>query len=172
MKVFTLPWQADAGFDDAEVQAFLEEREVLEVSEHFFVHEKTPALVLIVTYREAGPSLPKRSSTSRSRGKVDKAAVGLSDEEKARYDAIRTWRNQLAPSLGKPNYLLFTNEVAATLARTMPTSKADLAAISGFGNSRVDELGEGLLTFLPTIATAAAPADAGPAGAPPDEKPV
>lgn len=61
VKVFTLPWQADVGFDDAEVQAFLEQREALEVSDHFFVHEKTPALVLVVTYREAGPSLPKRS---------------------------------------------------------------------------------------------------------------
>ena len=48
VKVFTLPWRADGGgFDDAELASFLAERTVIEVSEHFFVHEKAPVLALV-----------------------------------------------------------------------------------------------------------------------------
>ncbi len=46
VRVFTLGWDDAAGkFDDREFRAFLDEepgRDVLEVSDHFFVHDKRP----------------------------------------------------------------------------------------------------------------------------------
>ncbi len=57
LKVFTLQMDEETGrFDDAPLQSFMEDerqrREVIDVSDHFFVHEKRPTWALLVSYRE------------------------------------------------------------------------------------------------------------------------
>lgn len=45
LKIFTLKFsESSGGFDDEPVQNFITDKEVVEYSEHFFVHEKTPFL--------------------------------------------------------------------------------------------------------------------------------
>ena len=69
VKVFTLPWRADGdGFDDTEVTAFLAERTAIDVSEHFFVHEKTPVLVLVGTWRGGEARALEKCSWPSRRG--------------------------------------------------------------------------------------------------------
>jgi hypothetical protein len=49
IRVFTLRFDADrGGFDDAALTSFLEQREALAVSEHFFPFEGIPTLALVV----------------------------------------------------------------------------------------------------------------------------
>ena len=53
VKVLTLRWDDETGgLDDQELEAFMEDRAVLEVSEHFFIHDKQPTLVLTLSYRD------------------------------------------------------------------------------------------------------------------------
>lgn len=147
VKVFTLPWRAEGGFDDSAVETFLEAHTAVDVSEHFFVHEKTPVLVLVVTYRSSGPSKVGRDRPATGRDLVNT----LTPAEKTRYEALRAWRNQRARQSGKPPYLILTNQQAAELARTPPASAAQLREVRGIGESRVEAFGEELIALLRTV---------------------
>jgi hypothetical protein len=51
LKVFTLRLDPTTGiFDESELSEFQSGKDVIEVSEHFLVHEETPALLLVVRY--------------------------------------------------------------------------------------------------------------------------
>ncbi len=93
------------------------------MSEHFFVHEKTPVLVLVVTYRDGGAAQPRQRRDGGSRGAHDPAA-DLTPDERQRYEAVRTWRNQYARKAGRPPYVVFTNRQAAEIARKVPATRA------------------------------------------------
>jgi len=103
VRVFTLPWRPEGGFDDAEVQEFLEGRTALEVSQHFFVHEKTPVLVLVVTWREGAPRpRPSHRDSGQAPSRDADTVPDLTGEELCRYEALRSWRNQYARRVGRP----------------------------------------------------------------------
>ena len=52
LKVFTLRFSCAAeGFDDRPLQEFIADKEVIEFSEHFFIHENTPYLAVLIAYR-------------------------------------------------------------------------------------------------------------------------
>ena len=163
VKVFTLPWRADGeGFDDAEVTAFLAERTAIEVSEHFFVHEKTPVLVLVVTWR-GGDAGARPSRAARPDDRPDPSAA-LTPDERQRYEALRTWRNQHARKTGRPPYVVFTNRQAADIARKAPATRAALEEIQGIGTSRVEDYGDELLALLASLARATSEPPAGGPG--------
>ena len=51
LRVFTLRMNPATGvFDDKEVSEFQLGKDVIDVSEHFLVHERTPTLTLVVRY--------------------------------------------------------------------------------------------------------------------------
>lgn len=153
VKVFTLPWRPDAGaFDDAELASFLAERTAIEVSEHFFVHEKTPVLVLVVTYRAGDAGA--RPSREAARSRAADPAAELTPDERRRYEALRTWRNQHARKTGRPPYVVFTNRQAADIARKTPSTRAELGELQGIGASRVEDFGDEVLALLGSLAEA------------------
>ena len=58
VKVLTLRWDDETGgLDERELEAFMEGRAVLEVAEHFFIHDSQPTLVLTLSYRDEAPCL-------------------------------------------------------------------------------------------------------------------
>jgi len=173
VKVFTLPWLADGtGFDDRAVASFMESHRVVDVAQHFFVHEKTPVLVLIVSYREGAESGRPSGELRRT---AEDVGQGLEPEARRRFSALRAWRNQYARQSGKPPYVLFTNRQAAEMARLNPGSLAALSRIEGIGQARLDEFGEALLAVLRAVSedpmddAVLLPApDSGPAGEAPE----
>lgn len=51
LKIFTLRLNPVTGFfDDGELVNFQLGKDVIEISEHFLVHEKTPTLLLVLRY--------------------------------------------------------------------------------------------------------------------------
>ena len=58
---------ATGKFDDKELVEFQMDKDVLEVSEHFLVHEKTPTLALVLRYRD----LPDGSRPSDGAARKD-----------------------------------------------------------------------------------------------------
>ncbi|MBI5883605.1 MAG: hypothetical protein HZB91_10940 [Elusimicrobia bacterium] len=54
-------------FDDSELAGFQTDKDVIEVAEHFLVHEQTPALALVVHYRD----LPVGARSSTDAGRKD-----------------------------------------------------------------------------------------------------
>jgi len=149
VRVFTLPWRPEVGFDDAEVQEFLEGRTALDISQHFFVHEKTPVLVLVVTWREgAERARPSHRDFAHAPIRQVDPVPEFTGEERHRYEALRSWRNQYARRVGRPPYALFTNRQAGDIVRRVPTNRAQLAQIPGLGESRLNGFGDELLAFL------------------------
>jgi hypothetical protein len=52
LKIFTFQFsEAANGFDDKPLQDFITDKEVIEFSEYFFVHENTPYLTVLISYR-------------------------------------------------------------------------------------------------------------------------
>ena len=153
VKVFTLPWRTDGeGFDDTVVETFLADRTAIDVSEHFFVHEKMPVLVLVVTWR--GGEAVARSRPGASVGTRPDPSTDLAPDERRRYEALRTWRNQHARKTGRPPYVVFTNRQAADIARKAPSTRAELGEVPGIGASRVEDFGDEVLALLGALAEA------------------
>ena len=53
LKIFTLRFSDTAnGFDDKPIQEFTADKEAIEYTEHFFIHDKTPYLTVLLSYRD------------------------------------------------------------------------------------------------------------------------
>ena len=154
VKVLTLRWDDETGgLDDQELEAFMERHAVLEVSEHFFIHDKQPHLVLTLSYREEAPEDRRGRKVVGKEGSAHPdPRKGLDPAEQARFDRLRHWRNEMARREGKPPYLYLTNRQAAELARKPPASLADLREVQGIGESRVESFGAELLALFEAMA--------------------
>jgi hypothetical protein len=87
VKVFTLRFcDSHGGFDDGPLEAFTADKQVVEVTDHFFVHENIPYLTLLVSYRDI------EGLERHFRGRKDGARTQLDAEEQRIYDALRAWR--------------------------------------------------------------------------------
>ena len=142
LRVFTHRLDPSSGvFDDAELVAFLADREALSVSDHYLVHDQVPTLALLVTYREP----PRPGAESRPRAdagpEVGEATRGL-------FEALRRWRNERAKRDGRPSYILFNNMQLAEIARTRPTTLTALGALSGIGDAKLRDYGEDVLAVV------------------------
>jgi superfamily II DNA helicase RecQ len=145
IKVFTLAFDAERRtFDDAPVQAFLENRQALSLSEHFFLFEQTPILTLTVTFRD----LPRPGDPKPPVAEPHDWKAELDPAEVPAFEALRSWRAGAAKRDGVAPYILCTNRQAAEMARKRPATREALAAIGGFGESRVARWGEEMLKVL------------------------
>ena len=148
LKVFTLLLDAKSGeFDDRAMEQFLAERVVMSVWEHFVVIDGHPVWSVMVGYKEGEPftgRLQKRD------GVVDYRST-LSAAERQLYDGIRRWRNEAANRQGKPPYVLLTNQQVVEIVKRRPQTKQALGEVKGVGASRVESIGEELLTLLDTL---------------------
>ena len=143
LKVFTFRFSdAVSGFDDSPMQAFIADKEVVDVSEHFFFHDKTPYLTLVLSYRDASShKAPGGSRKTDPRQELD-------DTEKAAYEALRSWRAVQARKEGIPPYMIAANRQLARMIKKRARTKADLTAIEGIGEAKSSRYGEAILGLL------------------------
>lgn len=145
LKVFTLRLDPTTGrFDDAPMREFLEDKEALTVSEHFFVHEQTPSWALLVSYRD----IEKPGYEKRDTGHNTNWRAALSEDERPLFDALRAWRNDKAKQDGKPAYILLTNRQLYEVARRRPTTLGALREIAGIGEAKVKDSGEAICSVV------------------------
>lgn len=148
LKVLTLRYDPEQGFDDSELQAFVQDRHVIAVSERFFDQDGTPVWALLISYRD--PKLPAALKPRQERqDKVD-WRTDLSEPDRMLYDALRTWRNDLAAARGIANYTVAKNRVLADIARLRPKSRTELMTISGIGERTASEYGDSMLQLVVT----------------------
>jgi ATP-dependent DNA helicase RecQ len=160
--VFTLRWdEASGAFDDRAMTEFLDReeqpREVLDVSDHFFVHEQRPTWALLVRYRDVPrPGDRRPEHDPRRDHRTDLDARG-----RATFDQLRAWRGQTARREGLPPYLICTNRQLAEVATRRPATLAELGEIPGLGESKVARFGAELLVLVAAVSGASAPEPAG-----------
>ena len=105
LKIFTFRFSESIdGFDDKPLQEFIADKEVIEFSEHFFIHENTPYLTVLIAYRLLAAE-EKRKLDRRQDPRSE-----LDDREKKAYDALRAWRSVRARQDGIPAYMIATNK--------------------------------------------------------------
>ncbi len=148
IKVFSLQYGTDhGGLDDREMQVFLADKDVIDVREHFFVHEDVPTWVLLVSYREVA----KVGDERRSRGRRSDWRRDLSAAEGKIYDRLREWRAEWALADGRPVFSVLTNRQLAEVAKEEPDSLQALRSIEGIGPGKVSAFGEELLELLRVV---------------------
>lgn len=101
LKVVTLRFDDETGgFDDRELLDFVgdedQPREVLEVSEHFFVHDRRPTWALLLSYRDI-PRPGEKKTEARKDWRAE-----LDDRGRLLFDEVRKWRAATCKRDGLP----------------------------------------------------------------------
>ena len=143
LKLFTFRFsEAINGFDDKAMQDFTADKEVIEYSEHFFVHENTHYLTILIAYRNLGPGEKRRRSPGTDPRR------DMDDRERRAYDALRTWRAARAKQEGVPPYMIANNKQLAEIVRSKPETKAGLEGVRGIGRAKIEQYGDDILKTL------------------------
>jgi len=143
LKVFTLRFSGSIqGFDDKPLRDFIADKEVIEFSEHFFTHENTPFLTILIAYRSI-ESLESRRYVKQTDPRLEFDGV-----EKEAYDALRAWRAAAAKMEGIPVYMITNNKQLAKMIRLKPTSREALGGVEGVGEAKIAKYGDQVLEIL------------------------
>ena len=150
VKIFTLRFNSALGeFDDTDVQRFLADKQLIEVRDHFFVHQGLPCLAVILLYNSAveAPKDQIQGESSKQQERFDPKEV-LREEDWPLYTSLKEWRNELAKSEGIPPYIIATNRQIAEIAKDRPDSLDGLKRIEGLGKAKVESYGAAILGFI------------------------
>jgi ATP-dependent DNA helicase RecQ len=97
-------------------------------------------------------ALPKRGRKPRApappRGKDRPPPLPLDDAGLARFAALKAWRTEVAREHNLPPYVVFHDATLAEMARSSPTSRAELSGISGVGAKKLEAYGGEILRVL------------------------
>jgi superfamily II DNA helicase RecQ len=152
LKVITLTLDATTGvFDDAALQAFCDENEVLDVHEHFFVDGGRPTWAMLLRYRERAARRATGPVVLPPAERAEDAPLEVPAEARALFDALRHWRNARAKRDGRPAYVLFHNKQLLAIAMDRPASLAALGRIEGVGEAKLRDYGAELLALIAQV---------------------
>ncbi|MFG6486711.1 DNA helicase RecQ [Roseateles sp. BYS78W] len=103
-----------------------------------------------VRLREAEEKKPRGRAGKAGRTAKPKAdpALGLDAEAAERFEALKSWRSEVAKEHGLPAYVIFQNTTLAEMARQMPGDLAELGEISGVGAKKLEAYGREILRVL------------------------
>jgi DNA helicase-2/ATP-dependent DNA helicase PcrA len=68
--------------------------------------------------------------------------------EEQTFEALRTWRREVALSADVPAFVVFTDATLTAIAEARPASIEDLAGLAGVGPSKLEKYGEDVLRVL------------------------
>lgn len=92
---------------------------------------------------EAKPSSTRRSSSSGRRARPDDVPLDAAGEDL--FERLRAWRAATAKEAGLPAYVVFHDATLREIAAVRPTSREQLAGISGLGAAKLERYGDALL---------------------------
>ena len=148
IRVITLRYnEAVHGFPEDSLKSAIFGREVLNVSEHFFVYGNVPHLTLILSlgdtphYENVGAYRPRDPSAPDPED-------GMTDAQKVCYRALKTWRNETAKVEGRPAYAIARNVQLAELAKSLPRSLAAIKEVNGLGEGFCEKYGKKVLALM------------------------
>jgi ATP-dependent DNA helicase RecQ len=107
-----------------------------------------------VRLRVASEARPKAGKGARSRGSAaggggaKAALLPMDDAASARFEALKSWRAEVAREHNLPAYIVFHDATLAMMAREQPATLDALAGISGVGAKKLDAYGEEILRVL------------------------
>ena len=101
-----------------------------------------------VVARAARSGRGSRAGLTGGGAKRSAAAADLTPEQDAVFERLRAWRAEEAKRQGVPGYVVFGDATLAALAVHQPGSDAELLAISGIGEVKLERYGAAVLGVL------------------------
>nr|WP_297351215.1 DNA helicase RecQ [uncultured Caldimonas sp.] len=100
--------------------------------------------------REAAETKRGRGAKARAPGKGSGrgAPVDLDAAALQRFQALKSWRSEVAREHNLPAYIVFNDATLAEMARVHPSSLAELSEINGVGAKKLDAYGSEILRVL------------------------
>lgn len=132
-----------------ELNNFCAQHKILSFNESFVADGTRSFWAISMSYVDSSSEQLSTNKTS-SRKSVDYKEI-LSESDFTIYARLREIRKAKAAEHGVPSYVIFTNEQLATLVTSKVTTKAQMQAISGVGQSRTNKYGEPFLKVLNEI---------------------
>ena len=145
-KFFTIPIHSSEAAED-ELNAFVRTHKVLSVDRRWVEQGPESFWAICFTYADRAASGGSVSRGGRQRRSVDYREV-LNEEDFAVFAKLRELRKELAQPTGAPVYTIFNNEQLAQMVQKRVRTKADLEAILGAGDARIEKYGERFLDLL------------------------
>lgn len=146
LRVITLRYsEGIQGFPEDALRKICSGREVLEVSEHFFVYGNVPHLTLVV--KLGGEQTTHNVWRERAKDAPD-LELELPEDRRALYRALKKWRNDRAKAEGKPAYAIGRNTLILEIVKAMPKSLSELKEVSGMGDASVSAYGKEILEIV------------------------
>jgi ATP-dependent DNA helicase RecQ len=72
----------------------------------------------------------------------------VAENHAALFDSLREWRRTEAKTQGVPPYVIFHDQTLAEIARSRPRCDAELLAVGGVGQAKLDRYGEAVLNLV------------------------
>jgi len=150
IKLFTIKFDRSLEkFDDSEFQAYIKDKDVLSVENHFFICRETPYVLLILNCQFSDNTATADLTVKPvSRSKKSAVPSFLKEPELPLYNYLKDWRNQFCKNNGIPPYILCNNEQLGKMVSLRPKTIADLAKIEGFGEVKAKKYGADILKAL------------------------
>ena len=101
-----------------------------------------------VVARAARSGRGSRAGLAGGGAKRSAAAADLTPEQDAVFERLRAWRAEEAKRQGVPGYVVFGDATLAALAVHQPGSDAEMLAISGIGEVKLERYGAAVLGVL------------------------
>ena len=89
-----------------------------------------------------------RSQESALAGRRSGAGAPLAAGDAPLFEALRTWRADLAREQGVPAYVILHDKSLHELAARRPTSRSELLDVPGIGQAKAERYGEALLRLM------------------------
>lgn len=148
IRVITLRYkEALQGFPEDALKASTFGREVLGVTEHFFVHGNVPHLTLVLSLGDS-PMYENSTSYRMRDPNTPNPEEGLTDDQKLVYRALKQWRNETSKAEGRPAYAIARNVQLSELVKILPNTLSGLREVEGFGESFCEKYGQKVLSLI------------------------
>ncbi len=99
-----------------------------------------------IVMMRAETARPAKSASARSGTKP--AVADLSPDAADRFEQLRAWRAVAAKEQGVPAYVVFHDATLREIATKHPRTRAELATVTGVGETKLDRYGDGVLEVL------------------------
>lgn len=132
---------------EAQLNVFLRSHRILSITQQWVDQGPNSFWSFCVDYQEPAASGGSPPRGGRQRERVD-YRVKLGEAGFQRYLQLRDLRKELAQADGVPLYNVFNNEQMSQMIEREVRTKADLEAIVGVGDARVEKYGPRFLELL------------------------
>lgn len=149
-RVITLRYNEElGGFPEDQVQAAIGGRRVVHISSHYFVHENSPRMSIVLLLDDLAKTGIDPASESQTKGWGD-PTVELDETEKNVFEVLRSWRLEVAQKLQVPSYVVAHNKQLVRIAKAKPRTMDELRKNANVSEKFCNSYGDQVLKVVAT----------------------